>query len=87
MGLNDFYYLNGDTAESIGGPIRKKFFDLVADDELETVFGFNNARFNEVLWVANTSAGQYVFSFNWKEQAWSTYQFSNTVTGLGGWGA
>jgi hypothetical protein len=84
-GLSDFYFLNGDEAEPIGGPIRKKFFDLVADDELELVFGINNARYNEILWVANTSVGQYVFSYNWKEKAWTTYQFDTAMTGLGGW--
>jgi hypothetical protein len=83
MGLNDFYYLNGDTAESIGGPIRKKFFELVADDELINVFGVNNGRYNEVLWVANTSAGQYTFSYNWVEKSWGPYQFSSNLTGLG----
>jgi hypothetical protein len=83
MGLNDFYYLNGDIAEAIGGPIRKKFFDLVSDDELVSVFGINNGRYNEVLWVANTSAGQYVFVYNWKEKSWSTYQFDSNITGLG----
>jgi len=86
MGLNDFYFMNGDQAEPIGGPIRKKFFDLVADDELASVFGVNNSRFNEILWVASTSAGQYVFSYNWKEKAWTTYQFSSNLTGLGGSG-
>lgn len=84
MGLNDFYFLNGDNAESIGHPIRKKFFDLVADDELQNVFGINNGRFNEILWVANTSVGQYVFVYNWKEKSWGSYQFSNNITGLGG---
>lgn len=83
MGLNDFYFLNGDNAESIGDPIRKKFFDLVADDELESVFGVNNSRFNEVLWVANTDVGQYVFVYNWKEKNWLSYEFSNNITGLG----
>lgn len=86
MGLNDFYFLNGDTAESIGDPIRKKFFDLVSDDELEKVFGINNSRYNEILWVAQTSVGQYVFSYNWKEKSWSTYQFDSALTGLGGFG-
>jgi hypothetical protein len=83
MGLTDFYYLNGDTAESIGGPIREKFFELVADDELASVFGINNGRYNEVLWVANTSVGQYVFVYNWKEKSWSTYKFDSNVSGLG----
>ena len=86
LGLSDFYFLNGDTAESIGHPIRSKFFDLVADDELKNVFGINNARYNEILWVANTSVGQYVFVYNWKEKVWTTYQFSNNITGLGGFG-
>jgi hypothetical protein len=56
----------------------------VADDELESVFGINNARFNEVLWVANTSEGQYVFTYNWKEKSWGPYRFSSNLTGLGG---
>ena len=86
LGLTDFYYLNGDTAEPIGGPIREKFFNLVADDELESVFGINNPRYSEVLWVANTSAGQYVFVFNWAERAWYSYQFDSNITGLGGSG-
>lgn len=86
MGMNDFYFMNGDEAESIGAPIRKKFFDLVSDDELESVFGINNGRYNEILWVANTSAGQYVFVYNWVEKAWVTYEFSDNITGLGGWG-
>jgi len=83
MGLTDFYYMNGDTAESIGGPIRKKFFELVADDELKSVFGVNNGRYNEVLWVANTSGGQYTFSYNWVEKSWGPYQFSSNLTALG----
>jgi len=86
MGLNDFYFMNSDVAESIGGPIRKKFFELVADDELKSVFGINNSRYNEILWVANTSAGQYIFSYNWVEKSWQSYQFGSNVTGLGGWG-
>ena len=86
LGISDFYFLNGDQAESIGHPIRSKFFDLVADDELKNVFGINNARYNEILWVANTSVGQYVFVYNWKEKVWTTYQFSNNITGLGGFG-
>ncbi len=86
MGLTDFYFMNGDTAESIGEPIRKKFFDLVADDELVNVFGINNGRYNEVIWVANTSSGQYLFVYNWVEKSWGVYQFSSNVTGLGGSG-
>jgi hypothetical protein len=87
LGLNDFYFLNGKEAESIGEPVRKKFFELVADDELESVFGINNPRYHEVLWVANTSAGQYTFSYNWQDKTWGPYQFSDKITGLGGFGA
>lgn len=91
MGLTDFYYMNGGVAEPMGEAIRKKFFDMVADDELENVFGINNSRYNEILWVANTDSGQYVFSFNWKEKGfgggtWTTYQLPSNVTGWGGSG-
>ena len=91
MGLNDFYYLNGDEAVSIGEDIRKKFFELVADDELVSVFGVNNSRYSEIMWVANTSVGQYVFVYNWKEKgihsgSWTTYQFDGNISGLGGFG-
>lgn len=86
MGLTDFYFMNSDTAESIGEPIRKKFFDLVSDDEQKNVFGINNARYNEILWVANTDSGQYVFSYNYVEKAWTTYQFDTNLTGVGGFG-
>jgi hypothetical protein len=86
MGIDDFYFLNGDSAESIGGPIRKKFFDLVSDDEAKAVFGINNLRYNQATWVANTSSGQYVFAYDWKEKSWQVYQFSNTLTGLGQFG-
>ena len=77
LGLNDFYFMNGKEAESIGGPIRKKFFELVSDDELESVYGVSNPRFHEVLWVANTEAGQYTFSYNWQDKIWSVYSFGS----------
>lgn len=83
MGLNNFYFMNSDQAESIGDPVRKKFFDMIADDELESVFGINNSRYNEILWVANTESGQYAFVYNWVDKAWSTYSFSSNLTGLG----
>jgi len=86
MGIDDFYFFNGSEAEPVGDPIRKKFFDLVSDDEAKAVFGINNIRYNEVLWVANTSSGQYIFAYDWKEKVWSTSKFSSNLTALGGAG-
>ena len=86
MGVDDFYFFNGSDAEPVGTPIRKKFFDLVSDDEAKAVFGINNLRYNEVLWVANTSSGQYVFAYNWKEKVWSVHKLSSDLTALGGAG-
>jgi hypothetical protein len=91
MGIDDFYVMNGAMAVSIGEDIRSKFFSLVSDDEARAVFGINNIRYNEVLWVANTSDGQYIFSYNWKEKgihsgSWTTHKLSNNLTGLGGFG-
>jgi hypothetical protein len=43
-----------------------------------------NPRYHEILWVANTQdAGQYVFSWDYKEDSWTTYTFGDNVTGLG----
>lgn len=84
IGVDNFYAMDGSVATAIGDPVRKKFFDLVSDDEVERVFGINNVRYNEVTWVANTSSGQYVVVYNWAEKQWYPYQFSNNVTGWGG---
>ena len=86
VGVDDFYIMNGNIATSIGGPIRKKFFSLIDDDDLEAVFGVNNYRSHEVLWCANTSEGQYVFSWNYKDNSWSADNFDSDLTGFGGFG-
>ena len=86
LGIDDFYTLNGEHHVSIGAPIRRKFFSIIPDDDLRNVFGINNIRFNEIVWVANTTAGQYVFSWNYKENSWTQYEFDSNVTGLGGVG-
>lgn len=83
MGLSDFYVINGDTPEPIGGPIRRKFFSIISDTEKKRVFGGHNPRYNELLWVATTTEGQVVLSFDYKEKAWSVYQFESEITGLG----
>jgi len=86
LGVDNFYTMNGTTAVAIGGPIRKKFFSIIDDDDLEKVFGINNYRYSEILWVANTREGQYGFSWNYAENSWSTYKFDGNLSGLGGFG-
>ena len=86
VGVDNFYMMNGSSATAIGDPVRKKFFDIVSDDDVEKVFGTNNVRYNEATWIANTSSGQYVFVYNWVENGgtWYMYQFDNNITGFGG---
>lgn len=87
MGVDDFYRINGDVCESIGVPVRKKFFEMATDTELSKVFGMVSLRFNQVAWVVtDTSSDQWVFIFNYKENSWSVYTFDSTVTGFGGFG-
>ncbi len=90
LGVDDFYTMNGSTAVSIGGSIRKKFFSIIDDDDLEKVFGINDYRHNEIIWVANTTEGQYAFTWNYKENqpygVWSVNTWAGTLTGLGGYG-
>ena len=89
MGLNDFYVIDGDTPVAIGDPIRYKWFNTIADTELVKVFGCHNARYHELVWVALTSEGQVMISYDYKEKCWNPYRFDEQdplalVTGLGG---
>lgn len=87
MGVDDFYMLNGDTAVSIGATIRHKFFSIVNQSQASKVFGFNCPKYNEILWIADTSEGQITLVYNWKEQAWYMYNgFPAGISGLGGFG-
>ena len=93
MGVDDFYRLNGDVAESIGESVRDRFFQLATDMELERVHGMVNLRFNQVAWaVQDTDGAQWVFIYNYMERSsdssvpgsWSVYTFDKEVTGFGG---
>jgi len=86
-GVDDFYIMNGNVATSIGAQIRKKFFDIVSDDDLAKVVGVNNFRFNEILWLANTPSGQIVLHWNYKNNAWYTSTFTPDLSGFGGFGS
>ncbi len=83
LGRDDFYAINGDTAESIGERIRYKFFDLVAEAELPNVWGVHDIFHRELQWYANTSEGQIAFVWNYNTREWTTYDFSNYVTCFG----
>jgi hypothetical protein len=86
LGADDFYRMEADTAVSIGGSVRKVFFDLIEEDDLKRVVGVNNNLFSEVLWIATTATGQYVFSYNYKHNEWGPYTFTDNLTGIGGFG-
>ena len=84
LGADDFYMMSGDEAVPIGGPIRKKFFEIVEDDDIENVFGLNSIKYDEVCWVAQTESGQEVFVWNYKENQWGSFSFSTDLSGMGG---
>lgn len=86
LGDNDFYYLSGTNAISIGGPIRKKFFELIDGNQMERTCAMANHKHNEIIWVAETSAGQYAFVYNWKENVWLSYSFDDNLTSFGWYG-
>ena len=89
MGVDDFYKMNGDIAEPIGEPVRKKFFAIASDTELRKVFGLANIRKNQVAWaITDTDSNQWLFVFNYKENqgrgSWTVYTFDKEITGFGG---
>ena len=87
LGVDDFYRMNGGEAESIGAPIRRKFFDIVTGDNLENVVGMNSLKYNEIYWVAATSGGQEVFVWNYKDNTWTNFTFDSDVSAFGGFGS
>ena len=90
IGAEDFYTMNGNVAVSIGGSIRKKFFDVVDPDNISRAVGIVHPRHNELLWLVNSAespTGQYVFAWNYKKNSWGVYEFSgNMLSGFGGFG-
>lgn len=79
LGRDDFYVINGDEAESIGERIRYKFFDMVADAELQNVWGAHDVFHRELQWYANTEEGQRCFAWNYKTKEWGVYSFANNI--------
>jgi len=79
LGRDDFYVINGDEPESIGERIRHKFFDMVADAELQNVWGAHDIHHRELVWYANTDEGQRAFVWNYKTKEWGVYAFSDNI--------
>ncbi len=83
MGKDDFYRINGDHAESIGGPIRYKFFDIVDKSEVQYVWGVEVPSENQIWWLANSKEGQICFVWDYKHNQWSTFDFYDRIEGVG----
>lgn len=77
VGTNDFYVMDGDMPISIGERVREMFFSMVGFTELEKVVGYENTVLNEILWLANTSEGKFVFAYDYKRKEWNVYQYGN----------
>jgi hypothetical protein len=83
MGKDDFYKINGDHEEPIGGPIRYKFFEIVDKSEVKYTWGVNIPSENQVWWFANTREGQICFVWDYKFNSWTTFDFYDRVEGAG----
>ena len=83
LGRDDFYVMDGDQPTSIGDKIRTEFFSSVSETEIKNTWGAANHNLKEVMWIANTSAGQRVFVYNYKYKEWYMYSLPIEVTGFG----
>jgi hypothetical protein len=83
VGRDDFYVMDGDMPVSIGEKIRVKFFDEVGESEIKRTWGAANHSINEVMWIAETTAGQSVFVYNYKYKEWYQYALPVSVTAFG----
>lgn len=83
LGKDDFYLINGNQPEPMGEGMRYKFYDIVGETEATSTWGFVNPTENEVVWIANTSEGQFAFVWDYKHKEWYLYQFTVEITGAG----
>jgi hypothetical protein len=84
LGRDDFYIINANQPEPIGrDTIRYNFFEQVSDSEVENVWGFANTLDNQVIWIANTTAGKRAYAWNYVQKEWSIYNYSADITGAG----
>ena len=80
---DNFYILNGTQPVSIGDTIRDRFFDIVNEQELLRVFGWNDVLRREVWWRANTSLGVYHFVWNYASNEWYVYNPAHNIFSAG----
>jgi hypothetical protein len=83
IGANDFYKMDSDQPVAMDSKIRHLFFDIVGDTDVKKVFGSVNPNRSEWYWVANTTQGQYVFTYDWKVQEWLVSTYPHTVSAIG----
>jgi hypothetical protein len=83
LGRDDFYMMNGETPEAIGGEIRNAFFDGLGYTEMENVWGGVNYNLNEVMWVANKNDGRKVYVWNYKINQWYIYDLAINESAFG----
>lgn len=83
LGEDDFYALDGDYPRAIGEKMRYRFYDVVDPTEAKNTWSFVNNQENEIMWFANTSAGQVAFVYDYKTGEWYLDDFAATITAAG----
>jgi len=85
LGRSDFYIMDGDHPVPIGDRIRNKFFSLVNDTQLNNVWGTHVRKYNEIVWVADTSDGKLAFAWDYKDKEWAMYNFQDSINAISDW--
>ena len=84
VGRRDFYMINGDRPESIGGNVRSKFFDIVNPTEVKRVFGYHHELENEVRWITTDKDGnRWMFCFDYIYGEWTVNQYADLLSCAG----
>lgn len=84
QGREDFYILEGDIPKSIGAPMRDRFFGEVPEGATGDTWGCWDGARNRCMWFTGTkSLGQISWTWDYKEDAWTTFKFYHEITGAG----
>jgi len=87
VGRRDFYMINGDRPQSIGGKVRDKFFEIVNPTEVKRVVGYHHELENEVRWITtDKDNNRWMFCFDYIYNEWTVNEYADVMS-CGGKGA
>lgn len=84
LGRDDFYMIDGDYPRPLSKEkMRWKFFDIVSTTQAERTWAGHNSILSEAYWVTDTDDGRSCFVWNYLNDEWYMYMFTDEMLAFG----